>query len=105
MLDVIEKEGLLDHAKQVGALLQEGLEALMESCPQILEVRGRGLLVGMVVEGSAKEIVDSCRMGGVLCCTAGEHVVRFLPSLNITEKDLEEALEIISDSVDEVYGS
>lgn len=105
VLDVIEKEGLLDHAKKVGALLQEGLEALMESYPQILEVRGRGLLVGMVVEGSAKEIVDSCRMGGVLCCTAGEHVVRFLPSLNITEKDLEEALEIISDSVDEVYGS
>ncbi len=102
-LDVIEKEGLLEKAKRSGDLLREGLEALMETYPQILEVRGRGLLVGMVVEGSAKDIVESCRMGGVLCCTAGEHVVRFLPPLNISEDDLEEALEIISDSIDEVY--
>ena len=104
VLDVIEREQLLDHAKRMGELLREGLEALMERYPQILEVRGRGLLVGMVMEGAAKEVVESCRLGGVLCCTAGEHVVRFLPSLNITEKDLEEALEIISDSLDEIFG-
>ncbi len=104
VLDVIEKEGLLAHATKVGEQLREGLEALMDTYPQILEVRGKGLLVGMVIEGSAKEVVDACRMGGVLCCTAGEHVVRFLPALNIAKKDLEEALEIISDSLDEVWG-
>jgi acetylornithine/succinyldiaminopimelate/putrescine aminotransferase len=43
-------------------------------------------------------------MGGVLCCTAGEHVVRFLPSLNISEKFLGEALEMIADSLDAVFG-
>ena len=103
VLDTIEKEGLLEKAKTSGALFREGLEALMATYPQILEVRGRGLLIGMVVEGSAKEVVDSCRLGGVLCCTAGEHVVRFLPPLNISEKDLEEALDIIGDSLDEIY--
>lgn len=105
VLDTIEKEGLLEKAKTSGALFREGLEALMATYPQILEVRGRGLLIGMVVEGSAKEVVDSCRLGGVLCCTAGEHVVRFLPPLNISEKDLEEALDIIGDSLDEIYGA
>lgn len=103
VLDVIEKEKLLENARKVGAQLREGLEAFMESYPQILEVRGQGLLLGMVVEGSAKDVVDSCRMGGVLCCTAGEHVVRFLPALNISEKDLEEALEIIGDSLEELF--
>ena len=103
VLDVIEKEKLIENARKVGAQLREGLEAFMESYPQILEVRGQGLLLGMVVEGSAKDVVDSCRMGGVLCCTAGEHVVRFLPALNISEKDLEEALEIIGDSLDELF--
>lgn len=105
VLDTIEKEGLLEKAKTSGALFREGLEALMATYPQILEVRGRGLLIGMVVEGSAKEVVDSCRLGGVLCCTADEHVVRFLPPLNISEKDLEEALDIIGDSLDEIYGA
>jgi len=104
VLETIESEGLLQHAQDMGAKLREGLEALMETYPQILEVRGKGLLVGMVMEGAARDVVDSCRMGGVLCCTAGEHVVRFIPALNISEKDLEEALEIIADSLDELFG-
>lgn len=103
VINVIEKEGLLAHAKKIGDQLREGLEALMDTYPQILEVRGRGLLVGMVVEGSAKEIVEECRLGGVLCCTAGEHVVRFLPPLNISEKNLGEALEMIGESLDTLF--
>ncbi len=104
VLSVIEKEGLLEHAKTVGEKFREGLEALMDAYPQILEVRGKGLLFGMVIDGDAKEVVDSCRMGGVLCCTAGANVVRFLPALNITDKEVEEALEIISDSLEEIWG-
>lgn len=103
VLEVIEKENLLEKARTTGEIFCEGLEALMDSYPQILAVRGKGLLIGVEVEGSAKELVESCRMGGVLCCTAGEHVVRFLPALNIPEKDVEEAMEIISDSFDAVF--
>ncbi len=103
VLQTIEDEKLLDNAKRVGEQFREALEALMETYPQILEVRGKGLLIGMVMEGSAKDVVESCRMGGVLCCTAGEHVVRFLPSLNISEKNIEEALEIISDSLEAIF--
>ena len=83
---------------------REKTEKWMDTYPQILEVRGRGLLVGMVVEGSAAEIVEECRLGGVLCCTAGAHVVRFLPPLNISEKNLGEALEMIADSFDQLFG-
>lgn len=104
VINIIEKENLLEHTRKVGEQLREGLEALMDTYPQILEVRGRGLLVGMVVEGSAAEIVEECRLGGVLCCTAGAHVVRFLPPLNISEKNLGEALEMIADSFDQLFG-
>ena len=104
VLDTIEKEGLLARAKAAGEQLRVGLEAFMDAYPQILDVRGKGLLIGMAVEGSAKEVVDACRNYGVLCTTAGEHVVRFLPPLNISEKDLEEALEIIGDALAELYG-
>ena len=45
-----------------------------------------------------------CRDMGLLCCVAGEHVVRFLPPLNIKDTDLEEALEMIGDALDELYG-
>ena len=61
-------------------------------------------MLGMAVEGSAAEVADMFREYGLLVCTAGEHVVRFLPPLNIKEKELEEAVEMMSDALDELYG-
>ena len=105
VLDVIEEEGLLAHATKMGTLLAEGLKMFVDKYEQVLDVRGKGLMVGMVVEGSAKEIVDTCRdMMYLLCCSAGEHVVRFLPPLNVKESDIEEALGMIDDALDQLYG-
>ena len=104
VLDVIEEEALLKRTEETGKLFLDGLALFVEKHKQVLEIRGKGLMVGMVVEGAAKEVVDACRDMGLLCCVAGEHVVRFLPPLNIKESDLEEALEMIGDALDELYG-
>jgi len=104
VMDVIEEEALIKRAEEAGNLFAEGLNVFVEKYAQVLEVRGKGLMVGMVVEGSAKEVVDTCRDMGLLCCVAGEHVVRFLPPLNVKDGDLEEALEMISDALDQLYG-
>jgi len=104
VIDVIEEEGLLEHAKEMGELLTEGLKMFIDKHEQILDVRGMGLMVGMVVEGSAKEVVTRCREMGLLCCAAGEHVVRFLPPLNVKENHIEEALEMVGDALEEIYG-
>ena len=103
MFGVIKDEDLLTAATEKGAVLAEALNAFAEKYDQILEVRGMGMMIGMVVEGSAADVVDSMRMGGLLACTAGEHVIRFLPPLNIKEDELEEAVEIIGDSLDAIY--
>lgn len=104
VIDVIEEEGLLDHAKKMGDLFLEGLKMFLDKYDQVLDVRGKGLMVGMVVEGSAKEIVDACRDIGLLCCGAGEHVVRFLPPLNAKEADIEDALDMVGEALDALYG-
>jgi len=104
VIDVIEEEGLLEHTTQMSELFAEGLNVFVEKYDQVLEVRARGLMVGLVVEGSAKAIVDACRENGLLCCVAGEHVVRFLPPLNVKEANIEEALEMLGDALDSVYG-
>ena len=44
-------------------------------------------------------------LGGLLACMAGPNVVRFLPPLCITDKDLEEALEMIGDTLEEMFGA
>lgn len=104
VLEVIEEEALLKHAAEVGKLFVEGLGLFVDKYKQVLEIRGKGLMIGMVVEGSAKEIVAACRDMGLLCCPAGEHVVRLLPPLNVKDSDLEEALEMIGDALDQLYG-
>ena len=104
VIDAIEKKALVKHAEDMGRLFVEGLNLFVEKYKQVLEVRGKGLIVGQVVEGAAKDIVTACREMGLLCCVAGEHVVRFLPPLNIKENDLEEALEMIGDALEQTYG-
>ena len=101
---MIEEEGLLKRAAEAGEIFRDGLQQFVEKYDQVLDVRGLGLMCGLVVEGDAKEVVDACRDMGLLCCSAGPHVVRFLPSLNVTDAEMEEALEIIGDALDELYG-
>ncbi len=104
-IDVIEEEGLLARATEAGEILREGLRAFVEKYDQLLEVRGEGLMVGVVMDGPAKEVVDKCREMGLLCCTAGESVIRFLPPLNVKDDELEEALDMFDDALDILYGS
>ncbi len=104
VLEVIEEEGLLKQAEEISKLFIEGLGVFVDKYKQVLEVRGKGLMIGMVVEGSAKDIVATCQEMGLLCCPAGEHVVRLLPPMNVKDSDVEEALEMIDDALEQLYG-
>lgn len=104
VIDVIEKEGLLKRAAEVGNLLKEALAGFVDKYDKLLEVRGKGLMLGLVVEGDAKAIVDALQAQGLLALTAGPNVVRFLPPLVLGEEDLEDAVDMISDALDCAFG-
>jgi acetylornithine/succinyldiaminopimelate/putrescine aminotransferase len=57
--------------------------------------------VGVV---AVKEVVEAFKLQGVLTLTAGKHVVRFLPPLTISEGDLEEVVDMMSDALDGLFG-
>ena len=103
-IKVIEDEGLIENAAAMGEKFRAALQDFVEKYDDLLEVRGRGLMVGLVVKGSAKEVAAAFREQCVLCCVAGEHVLRFLPPLNISEDDLEEGVDLMADALDELYG-
>ena len=104
VIKIIEDEKLLDAAAKKGTLLQEALKAFASKHEQILDVRGLGLMVGMVVDGDPKVVVDKFRDYGLLALTAGGNVVRFLPTLSMSEKHLEEAVDMMADALNELYG-
>ena len=100
-----EKNNLPKKAAEMGQLLIAALQEKVDAYDQLLEVRGKGLMVGLVVDGEAKALVDALREMGLLALTAGPNVVRFLPPLVLKEDDLEEAIDMIADALENVYGN
>jgi acetylornithine/N-succinyldiaminopimelate aminotransferase len=92
VVDAIDEE-LLANVVEQGASLAAGLGAL----PGVLEVRGRGLLLGAVVEGPAGTVVDACRDRGLLVLSAGDDVIRLAPPLVVDADDVAEALGVLAD--------
>ena len=104
-IGLIEKYDLLSAAATKGEMLMAALQSFAEKYDQILDVRGLGLMLGMVTEGPAKDVVQAFADGGVLACTAGEHVVRLLPPLAMKDSDIEDAVDMMGDSLDELFGA
>ena len=105
VIDVIEGEKLLDHVAEVGALFREALQSFVDKYDKVLEVRGKGLMLGLVVDADAGEVVEALQAQGVLALTAGANVVRFLPPLVLKAGTLEdEVVDMISDALDCVFG-
>ena len=100
-----EKNDLCAKAKQMGELFKAALQAEVDKYDQLLEVRGQGLMLGLVVDGDPKAVVDALKEMGILALTAGTNVVRFLPPLVIKESELEDAIDMISDALENVYGN
>jgi predicted acetylornithine/succinylornithine family transaminase len=98
VLDVIESESLLASCSQAGHYLKRGLQRLIDKHPAVaVQVRGRGLLAGLVVDKDAPGIVAAAREKGVLLSVAGTHVVRFVPPLVVRREQLDEALAALDD--------
>jgi len=75
--------------------LSEVKRRLPSGAVQVREVRGRGLWVGVELNGLAAPVIDRCRELGMLVNAAGERVVRFAPALTIEHSHLDEAADIL----------
>lgn len=97
VLDKIQKPGFLASVSKKGQYLKDLLIQKLGGNLHVKEVRGLGLIVGIELDVSASPLVDACRNSGLLILTAGKgNVVRLVPPLVITEKELEQAVEIMS---------
>jgi acetylornithine/N-succinyldiaminopimelate aminotransferase len=87
-------DALLANVRTQGAALADGLAAL----PGVREVRGRGLLIGAVVDRPASDVVTACRERGLLVLTAGEDIIRLAPPLTIGRIAVDQALATLAAS-------
>ncbi|GMR04342.1 MAG: acetylornithine transaminase [Thermodesulfobacteriota bacterium] len=89
------EDGVLENCSKVGGYLLKSLTALKEKYGFITEVRGKGLIIGVEVKASAPGIVKECLEKGLLINAIGENVLRFIPPLIVTEKEVDEMIGIL----------
>ena len=97
-LDVIVEEGLAQRAADLGGPLLERLKAI--DSPNVREVRGCGLLIGIEMipsSGPARGICERLADRGILCKETRQKVIRLAPPLTIEEADLDWAAGIIEE--------
>ena len=85
-LRVLQEEELAERSARLGSLLLGELRTL--SHPEIREIRGRGLLIGIELTGAARPYCERLAEAGLLCKETHDRVVRLAPPLVISEEDL-----------------
>jgi acetylornithine/N-succinyldiaminopimelate aminotransferase len=104
-LETIEEEGYLQKVNEMGEYLRTRLEELKASYPQIVEVRGKGLLVGIEMDGSVGDLLSALREEGILLLMAGPNVIRILPPFTITKGEIDEAVQTLAKVLDQTYAA
>jgi len=112
VINIIEEENLLDRALKIGERLKERFLKMKNKYPIIGEIRGIGAMIAikLVKDRKTKEpatqetaqIVQECLKNGVFVPTAGinKNLLRMLVSLEITDEQLDEALDVLEGAVD-----
>jgi 4-aminobutyrate aminotransferase len=114
-LRVIEEEGLVARAAELGGWLRDRLGELARVTPQIGEVRGLGLMLGVEFSApdgapdpaSAHQIQQEAAHAGLLLLTCGTYgnVIRWVPALVVSRDQLQEGLDIFAAAVHKVCAS
>ena len=100
-LETILEQNLCANAKQIGDYIVKKFLTFKDRYP-LIDIRGRGLLRGLVFSVDAKPLAAKCIENGLITICTNDHVLRFLPPLNITEEHVDEAYQILEKSMDDV---
>lgn len=99
VLDAIEQDGVLENATTIGAYMLDRLSKFAKTCDRIVEVRGLGMIMGVVLRHEARPIVDACLREKLIVNGTAGNVLRLLPPLTLTREEADTALEIIENAL------
>ncbi|HYM86513.1 MAG TPA: aminotransferase class III-fold pyridoxal phosphate-dependent enzyme, partial [Pseudoxanthomonas sp.] len=113
-LDLV-RDGLVDNAATIGAHFMRRLIELQRDYPCIGEVRGQGLMIGMeLIEADGErtparklcdDVVTRGFHNGLLLLSCGVSTVRFMPPLNVSVAEVDEAIGMLKTSLDEALAA
>ncbi|MCR5102069.1 MAG: aspartate aminotransferase family protein [Butyrivibrio sp.] len=102
VLDLFEKEHIIENVNQVAPYLEEKLDELKTRYSFITERRGAGLMQGLVMDMPVGDIINKALEKGLILINAGANIIRMVPPLVITKNDVDEMIDILESCLKEV---
>ena len=96
-LDLLLAEGLFDHVSAMGERLVKGLKNI--GSDKIKDVRGVGLMIGLEPVSDARALSGALLMRGLTTSPTVTNIIRLVPPLNVSATEIDEALEIIAQTL------
>ena len=93
VLDIFEKDHIVEHVKEVTPYLEKKLDGLVEKYDGVLKRRGKGLMQGLVLARPVGEVIANAQKEGLLVISAGGNVLRMVPPLVIKKEHVDEMIE------------
>lgn len=101
VLDLFEKDHIIEHVNKIAPYLEEKLQMVTEKYDCITARRGVGLLQGLVFDRPVADIINRALQKGLILINAGPDIIRFVPPLIIEEKHVDEMTGILAQCIEE----
>ena len=95
VLKAMQKEKILSNCQNMSKYLLEKLTFLKGAYPVIKEIRGLGLMLGLELNIPGRQIVQAAMEQGLLINCTHDFVLRLMPALNVTKKEIDQAIDIL----------
>lgn len=100
VFEEFEEMGLAAHAGAMGTVLERGLSQLAAEKKTVAAHRGKGLMQGLELSVPAAPVLARARDKGVILISAGANVIRFVPPLVVTEKEIARMLSVLGECLE-----
>lgn len=97
VFNLFKKNNLLENVVEVGAYLYKRLDEIKVMCPSITDHRGIGFMQGLEYDHPVSGIIQKLLDAGLIVFSAGPNVIRFLPPLIATMKDVDDMINILKE--------
>lgn len=99
VLDLFEKDHIIEHVREVAPYLEQRLQELVDKHGCITERRGVGFMQGLVFDRPVGEIINRTLDKGLLLINAGTNIIRFVPPLIITRENIDDMISILDECI------
>ena len=104
-LDVIERDGLMDRAAELGATIRAGFQERLEGVAGVVDIRGDGLMIGVELDRACGDLVTQALAAGLLINVTVDKVIRLLPPLVFSDTEAKQLVETLSALVRKFLGA